>query len=160
MPVGVPAKPGHDVKAQVPCGGSIMRVKIGDQGSDGIYPHEKMEVYAFGFRNQSGVAFGPKGTHFENALAVSDNGANDLGNRRIANGAEKLWIVTEKGQDGGFPDKEGMRFVYNKRFWLAILQRQPDRAALPEPLHRRQAVHPAGTPTISSSTSTATAACR
>src|SRR5438093_12754716 len=75
-----------------------------------------MEVYAMGFRNQSGVRFGPKGSRFENALAVSDNGVNDLGNRRIANGAEKLWIVTEKGQDAGFPDKEGMGFVTNKRF--------------------------------------------
>jgi glucose/arabinose dehydrogenase len=116
LPVGVPAKPGMKIKAQVPCGGSVMRVKLDAQGSDGIYPHEKMEVYAFGFRNQSGVAFGPKGSRFENALAVSDNGANDLGNRRIANGSEKLWIVTEKGQDGGFPDKEGFLFVDSKRF--------------------------------------------
>jgi hypothetical protein len=118
MPVGVPAKPGQIVKAQVPCSGSIMRVKFGDKGSDGIYPHEKMEVYAMGFRNQSGVAFGPKGSRFENALAVTDNGANDLGHRRIANAAEKLWIITEKGQDGGYPDKEGMNFVTNKRFSL------------------------------------------
>jgi hypothetical protein len=118
MPVGVAAKPGQIVKAQVPCGGSIMRVKMGDKGPDGIYPHEKMEVYAMGFRNESGVRFGPKGTKWENALAVSDNGSNDLGHRRIANAAEKLWIVTEKGQDGGFPDKEGMNFVSNKRFSL------------------------------------------
>jgi glucose/arabinose dehydrogenase len=116
LPVGVPAKPGMTIKAQVPCGGSVMRVKMDAQGPDGIYPHEKMEVYAFGFRNQSGVAFGPKGSRFENALAVSDNGANDLGNRRIANGAEKLWIVTEKGQDAGFPDKEGFLFVDSKRY--------------------------------------------
>jgi hypothetical protein len=118
MPVGVPAKPGQVVKAQVPCSGSVMRVKFEDKGPDGIYPHEKMEVYAMGFRNQSGVAFGPKGSRFENALAVTDNGANDLGHRRIANAAEKLWIITEKGQDAGFPDKEGMNFVSNKRFSL------------------------------------------
>jgi hypothetical protein len=118
MPVGVPAKPGQVVKAQVPCSGSVMRVKFDDKGPDGIYPHEKMEVYAMGFRNQSGVAFGPKGSRFENALAVTDNGANDLGHRRIANAAEKLWIITEKGQDAGFPDKEGMNFVSNKRFSL------------------------------------------
>jgi hypothetical protein len=118
MPVGVPAKPGQVVKAQVPCSGSVMRVKFDDKGPDGIYPHEKMEVYAMGFRNQSGVAFGPKGSRFENALAVTDNGANDLGHRRIANAAEKLWIITEKGQDAGFPGKEGMNFVSNKRFSL------------------------------------------
>jgi hypothetical protein len=118
MPVGVPAKPGQVVKAQVPCSGSVMRVKFEDKGPDGIYPHAKMEVYAMGFRNQSGVAFGPKGSRFENALAVTDNGANDLGHRRIANAAEKLWIITEMGQDAGFPDKEGMNFVSNKRFSL------------------------------------------
>ena len=61
LPVGVPAKPGMIIKATVPCGGSVMRVKMTDQGADGIYPHEKMEVYAKGFRNQSGVAFGPAG---------------------------------------------------------------------------------------------------
>jgi len=118
LPVGVAAKPGQVIKAQVPCGGSVMRVKISDKGSDGIYPHNKMEVYAFGFRNQSGVRFGNKGTRFENALAVSDNGANDLGHRRVANSEEKLWIVTQKGQDAGFPDKDGFGFVTNKKFSL------------------------------------------
>lgn len=120
LPVGVPARPGMIIKAQVPCGGSVMRVKIGDnlQNPDGLYRHDQMEVYAFGFRNQSGVQFGPKGGRFEHALAVSDNGTNDLGHRRLANGAEKLWIVTEQGQDAGFPDKEGMNFVTNKRYSL------------------------------------------
>ena len=56
LPVGVPAKPGQIIKAQVPCGGSIMRVRIDQKGSDGIYAHSSMEVYAMGFRNQSGVA--------------------------------------------------------------------------------------------------------
>ena len=55
LPVGVAAKPGMVIKAQVPCGGSVMRVKMTDAGPDGIYPHEKMEVYAMGFRNQSGA---------------------------------------------------------------------------------------------------------
>ncbi len=118
MPVGVPARPGQIVKATVPCGGSVMRVRIDKKGPDGMYRHEDMEVYAMGFRNQAGLAFGPKGSRFENALAVSDNGVNDLGHRHIANGAEKLWIVTEKGQDAGFPDKEGFGFVTNKRFSL------------------------------------------
>ena len=93
-----------------------MRVAFDQQGDDGLYAHEDMEVYAMGFRNQSGVEFGPKGSRFENALAVSDNGANDLGNRRIANGAEKIWLVTEMGQDAGFPDKEGFLFVTSKRY--------------------------------------------
>jgi hypothetical protein len=116
LPVGVPAEPGMKIKATVPCGGSVMRVALDQQGADGIYAHEDMEVYAMGFRNQSGVAFGPAGSRFENALAVSDNGANDLGNRRVANGAEKIWLVTEMGQDAGFPDKEGFLFVSGKRY--------------------------------------------
>ncbi|MGI9420876.1 MAG: hypothetical protein ACR2RA_23885, partial [Geminicoccaceae bacterium] len=114
--VGVPAEPGMIIPKKVPCGGSVMRVAIDGAGDDGIYAHESMEVYAMGFRNQSGVEFGPKGSKFENALAVSDNGANDLGNRRIANGAEKIWLVTEMGQDAGFPDKEGFLFVTGKRY--------------------------------------------
>ena len=120
LPAGVPAKPGQIIKATIPCGGSVMRVKISDKDADGFYPHGKMEVYAMGFRNQSGVAFGPKGTRFENALAVSDNGASDLGNRRIANSPEKLFIVTDKGQDAGFPDKDGFGFVTNKRSSLQM----------------------------------------
>jgi glucose/arabinose dehydrogenase len=132
LPVGVPAKPGQVVKAQVPCGGSIMRVKMADQGADGIYPHEKMEVYAYGFRNQSGVAFGPKGSKWENALAVSDNGANDLGHRRIANGAEKLFIVTAKGQDAGYPDKEGFGFVTNKRYGWELYRGNPTERPYPQ----------------------------
>ena len=116
LPVGVPAEPGMIIPAKVPCGGSVMRVAIDGAGADGIYAHESMEVYAMGFRNQSGVEFGPVGSKFENALAVSDNGANDLGNRRVANGAEKLWLVTEMGQDAGFPDKEGFLFVTGKRY--------------------------------------------
>ena len=116
LPVGVPAEPGMMIPGKVPCGGSVMRVAIDGAGEDGIYAHESMEVYAMGFRNQSGVEFGPVGSKFETALAVSDNGANDLGNRRIANGAEKLWLITEMGQDAGFPDKEGFLFVTGKRY--------------------------------------------
>ncbi len=128
LPVGVPATPGMVIPKQVPCSGSVMRVKIDEKGEDGMYAHEQMEVYAYGFRNQSGVEFGPKGSKFENALAVSDNGANDLGHRRIANGAEKLFIVTEMGQDAGFPDKEGFGFVTNKRYgWHRWINSKIDR---------------------------------
>jgi glucose/arabinose dehydrogenase len=116
LPVGVPAEAGMKIPAKVPCHGSVMRVALDQQGGDGVYAHEDMEVYAFGFRNQSGVEFGPEGSRFESALAVSDNGANDLGNRRIANGAEKIWLVTEMGQDAGYPDKEGFLFVSSKRY--------------------------------------------
>jgi glucose/arabinose dehydrogenase len=125
LPVGVPAEPGMKIPAKVPCHGSVMRVALDQQGTDGTYAHESMEVYAFGFRNQSGVEFGPEGSRFENALAVSDNGANDLGNRRIANGAEKIWLVTEMGQDAGYPDKEGFLFVSGKRYGWTHYQGNP-----------------------------------
>jgi hypothetical protein len=68
-----------------------------------------------------------------NALAVSDNGANDLGHRRIANSPEKLFIVTERGQDAGFPDQEGMAFVTNKRIaWQAYRGNPVDRPHPPQ----------------------------
>jgi len=113
LPKGTPSKPGQVIKAQMPCGGGIHRAKL---KPDSNYTHDDWEVYAMGFRNMSGLAFGPKGSRFENALVVSDNGMNDKGNRRVANGSEKLWVVTEKGQDAGFPDKEGPHFVNIKRY--------------------------------------------
>jgi len=113
LPKGTPSKPGQVIKAQMPCGGAIHRAKL---KPDSNYTHDDWEVYAMGFRNMSGLAFGPKGSRFENALIVSDNGMNDKGNRRVANGSEKLWVVTEKGQDAGFPDKEGPHFVNIKRY--------------------------------------------
>ena len=113
LPKGTPSHPGQVIKAQKPCGGAIHRAKL---KADSSYTTNDWEVYAMGLRNSSGVAFGPKGSRFEKALAVSDNGQNDKGNRRVSNGSEKLWIVTEKGQDAGFPDKEGLNFVDIKRY--------------------------------------------
>ncbi|HKB81896.1 MAG TPA: hypothetical protein VKD04_01685 [Burkholderiales bacterium] len=113
LPKGTPSKPGQVIKAQKPCGGAIHRARL---KADSSYTRDDWEVYAMGMRNMSGLAFGPKGSRFENTLAVSDNGMNDKGNRRVANGSEKLWMVTEKGQDAGFPDKEGAHFVNIKRY--------------------------------------------
>ena len=105
LPKGTPSKPGQVIPAQKPCGGAIHRARL---KSDSSYTRDDWEVYAMGLRNSSGVAFGPKGSRFEKALVVSDNGQNDKGNRRVSNGAEKLFVFTEKGQDAGFPEaKEG-----------------------------------------------------
>ena len=112
LPKGTPSKPGQVIKAQKPCGGAIHRARL---KADSSYKTDDWEVYTMGLRNSSGVAFGPKGSRFEKALAVSDNGHNDKGNRRVANSAERLFIVTEKGQDAGFPDKDGDNFVNIKR---------------------------------------------
>jgi glucose/arabinose dehydrogenase len=113
LPKGTPSKPGQVIKAQTPCGGAIHRTKL---KPDSNYTTSDWEVYAMGLRNSSGLAFGPKGSRFEKALVVSDNGQNDKGNRRVSNGAEKLFVFTEKGQDAGFPDKEGLNFVNIKRY--------------------------------------------
>ena len=112
LPKGTASKPGQVIKAQKPCGGAIHRAKL---KADSSYTTDDWEVFAMGLRNSSGVSFGPKGSRFENALAVSDNGHNDKGNRRVANAAERLFIFTEKGQDAGFPDKDGFNFVNIKR---------------------------------------------
>ena len=161
MPVGVAAKPGQIVKAQVPCGGSIMRVKMGDKGPDGIYPHEKMEVYAMGFRNQSGVRFGPKGTKWENALAVSDNGSNDLGHRRIANGGGEALDRDRKGPGRRLPRQGGDELRQQQALLADPLFGQSGRSAVSAGLYRRQAIRAEPSRrTISSITSMANGACR
>ena len=158
----MPAKPGMIIKAQVPCGGSVMRVKMTDQGADGIYPHEKMEVYAMGFRNQAGVAFGPNGTKWANALAVTDNGANDLGHRRIANGAGEALHRDREGAGCRLPRQGRLRTSSptsaspgKPTAAIRSTGRLPqlyigDKPFVPKP----------PVPTTSSSTSTASAACR
>jgi glucose/arabinose dehydrogenase len=112
LPKGTPSKPGQVIKAQKPCGGAVHRTRL---KADSKYSRDDWEVYAMGFRNMSGLAFGPKGSRFENAIAITDNGHNDKGNRRVANSGENLFIITEKGQDAGFPDKPSMNFTSIKR---------------------------------------------
>ncbi len=112
LPKGTASTPGQVIPAQKPCGGAIHRARLKPNSN---YTTDDWEVYAMGLRNSSGVAFGPKGSRFEHALAVSDNGHNDKGNRRVANAAERLFIFTEKGQDAGWPDKDGDNFVNIKR---------------------------------------------
>jgi len=117
LPAGTPSEPGQVVKARVPCGGSIMRAKLSDKGPDGIIPHDKMEVYAYGFRNPYGIAFAPDNHWLKGALFTSNNGPNDIGNRRVANGPETIYIV-HQGMDYGFPDKFGFLDSTAKTFSL------------------------------------------
>jgi hypothetical protein len=56
--------------------------------------------------------------------AALDLGAK-LGLRRFANGAEKLFIVTENGQDAVFPDKVGLGFVSDKRYGWELYRGNP-----------------------------------
>ena len=162
LPVGVAGQARHEDQGdRCPAAARSCGSRWTPPGADGIYPHEKMEVYAMGFRNQSGVAFGPKGSRFENALAVSDNGANDLGNRRVANGAEKIWLVTEKGQDARLPRQGRLPVRRQQALRLDAVPRQPGRPALSATsTSARSRSFRRRSPTASSSTSTARAACR
>ena len=69
--------------------GAIMRAN-GD-GTD-------LHVFAWGFRNPFGLAFGPDGM-----LYVTNNGANQLPPRPVANDPDTLWRVQE-GHWYGWPD--------------------------------------------------------
>ena len=82
-----------------------------------------------GFRNQSGVAFGPPGTKWANALAVTDNGANDLGHRRICQCTGKaLYRDAKRGKTPASPTRKDSAFVTNKRFaWQAYRGNPVDR---------------------------------
>jgi hypothetical protein len=87
-----------------------------------------MEVYAMGFPQSGGVRFGPRRHQMGERVAVTDNGAERSGPSPHRQCAEKLFIVTEKGQDAGFPDKEGFLFVTDKRFaWQAYRGNPVDR---------------------------------
>ncbi|MCI0530012.1 MAG: hypothetical protein L0Y56_21420 [Nitrospira sp.] len=124
LPAGTPSEPGQVVKGRVPCGGSIMRAKLSDKGADGIISHDKMEVYAYGFRNPYGVAFAPDNHWLKGALFTSVNGPNDIGHRRVANGPETIYIV-HQGMDYGFPDKFGFLDSTAKTFSMRSYANDP-----------------------------------
>jgi len=117
------------IKAQKPCGGAIHRARL---KPDSSYTRDDWEVYAMGLRNSSGLAFGPRGSRFENALVVSDQRMNDKGNRRVANGARNSRLH-EKGQDAGFPDKEGLNFVTSSATGLTYIAETISTSTRPNP---------------------------
>jgi len=86
---GVATQPGQVIKGAVPCSGAVMRVPINGG---------KPELFAWGFRNPFGLAFGPDGT-----LYVSDNGFDVRGSRPIWGAADHLFAV-KQGAWYGWPD--------------------------------------------------------
>src|SRR5436309_157341 len=77
LPFGTPSTPGQIIKGQVPCSGSVMRIRP-DGGP--------LELVAWGFRNPFGLAFSPNGL-----LYVTDNGYDDRGSRPIWGAADVMW---------------------------------------------------------------------
>ena len=142
LPVGVPAKPGMKIKAQ----GALRR--LGHAGQDrrsraptASTPHDKMEVYAMGFRNQSGVAFGPAGQQVrERARGLRQRRQRprqppdrqrrreDLAGDR--DGAGRRLSRTRKASCSST----------GKRYGWTEYRGNPVDRPLPEPLHRRGAV--------------------
>ena len=133
-----------------------------DQGADGIYPHEKMEVYAIGLPQPVGRRLRARRAPSSRTRWRSPTTAPTISATAASPTApEKLCIVTEKGQDAGFPDKEGFGFVTNKRFgWDAYRGNPVDRPLPATSTSARSRSSRRCCPTASSSTSTACAACR
>ena len=161
MPVGVPAKPGQVIKAQVPCGGSIMRVKIDGKGADGMYAHNSMEVYAYGLPQPGRRGLRPEGHQMgERACGLRQRRQRSRPPPRRQRRRE-AFIVTEKGQDAGFPDKEGFGFVTNKRFgWRAYNRRARSIGRIRTSISATSRSYPKPCPTGSSRIFRASAAFR
>jgi glucose/arabinose dehydrogenase len=89
QPFGRTVPPGTVVKGRTKANGAILRMNA--DGSD-------LEVYAWGFRNPYGLAWG-----LDNRLYCADAGSDERGSRHIANAPEKLWVV-ERDRFYGWPD--------------------------------------------------------
>jgi glucose/arabinose dehydrogenase len=89
LPFGTPSAAGQVIRGQLPCSGSVMRVR-----PDG----SQLELVAWGFRNPFGMAFAPDG-----GLFVTENAYDDRGSRPVWGAPDVLWRVTP-GQWYGWPD--------------------------------------------------------
>lgn len=92
LPFGTRSTPGQRIHGEVPCSGSILRVR-----SEGGRP----ELVAWGLRNPFGLAFSPQGR-----LYVTDNGYDDRGSRPLWGTPDLLWAI-EPGTWYGWPDYAG-----------------------------------------------------
>ena len=80
---------GTVAKGTTQANGAILRAAL-----DG----SSLEVFAWGFRNPYGLAFGPDGK-----LYAADAGSDARGSRPIADSPDVLWLV-ERGAWHGWPD--------------------------------------------------------
>ncbi len=88
-PFNTASQAGQEVKAGLPCTGSIMRCNM--DGSE-------LELVAWGVRNGYGIGFLPDGR-----LLVTDQGADDRGSRPVGN-VPDLLLEIKKGAWYGWPD--------------------------------------------------------
>ncbi len=92
VPFGTPTTEGQVVEGQLPCGGSVMRLRPDGTG---------LELIAWGFRNPYGLAFAPDGS-----LYVTENGYDTRGSRP-AWGTGDYLLPVEPGAWYGWPDFAG-----------------------------------------------------
>jgi glucose/arabinose dehydrogenase len=89
QPFGKTVPDGTVIKGRTKANCTVLRVNT--DGSD-------LEVFAWGFRNPYGVAWGP-----DKQLYVGDSGSDERGSRHIANAPEKLFAI-KQGAWYGWPD--------------------------------------------------------
>jgi hypothetical protein len=92
LPFGTASVPGLVVFGQIPCSGSILRLK-----ARGGPP----EVVAWGLRNPFGLSFDRKGT-----LYALDDAYDDRGSRPVRDAGDLLWVI-RSGAWYGWPDYHG-----------------------------------------------------
>lgn len=92
LPFGTKASEGQLIPGQIPCNGSVLRVRP-DGG--------EVELVAWGFRNPFAVAF-----HTTGDLYCLENGYDERGSRPVFGAGDLLWKV-ERGRWHGWPDYMG-----------------------------------------------------
>jgi glucose/arabinose dehydrogenase len=111
LPFGTPGSAGQVITGQIPCSGSVMRVRP-EGGS--------LELVAWGFRNPFGLAFAPDGRLF-----VTDNSYDVRGSRAVFGAGDLLWEV-RPGSWYGWPDFHGQQRIDDEAF-RAPGHQQPQR---------------------------------
>ncbi|HXH20964.1 MAG TPA: PQQ-dependent sugar dehydrogenase [Dehalococcoidia bacterium] len=118
VPFGTPTSPGHVVRGNVKCSGSVLRCEPDGSG---------LEVVAWGLRNPYGIAFAPDGK-----LYVTEHGSDERGARYIVGDPDDFYQI-EAGRWYGWPDfASGIRL--DDAYWGdAGKAREPVLQEFPEP---------------------------
>jgi glucose/arabinose dehydrogenase len=101
VPFGTATSAGQVIAGQVPCSGSVLRVR--PEGG-------ALELVAWGFRNPFGLAFAPDGRLF-----VTDNSYDVRGSRAVFGAGDLLWEV-RPGSWYGWPDFHGQQRIDNEAY--------------------------------------------
>jgi glucose/arabinose dehydrogenase len=112
LPLGTASTAGQIIEGELPCGGSVMRVR-----PDG----SSLELVAWGFRNPFGLAVSPDGN-----LYVTNNSYDERGSRPVYGTGDLLWRV-ERGVWYGWPEFHGERFLNDSNEFKAPDKLTPQR---------------------------------